>query len=32
MLEEAEKTEGIEILEAPRAFRFDRNGNLLDLK
>ena len=32
MLEEAEKTEGIEILEAPRAFRFDGNGNLLDLK
>jgi hypothetical protein len=30
MLEEAKRTEGIEILEGPRNFRFDPDGTLLD--
>lgn len=31
MLEEASRTDGIEIVEGPRPFRFDGRGNLLDL-
>jgi hypothetical protein len=31
MVEEASRTEGIDILEGPRPFRFDGKGNLLDL-
>jgi len=30
MLDEARRTEGVEIIEEPRPFRFDREGNLLD--
>ena len=32
LLEEVKATEGMEVLEEPRAFRFDSCGNLLDLQ
>jgi len=31
MLAEARRTEGIDVLEGPRPFRFDAEENLLDL-